>query len=81
MQEEIELVKDYCPSDCVYRSYVDGGATPICFYAVIMQQCRGCRISECDKYKAGRPIQPRMKEEYVLCWEREIYDEDADLVW
>lgn len=81
MQEE--LCVKLCPSNCMYRTYIDGGATPICYYAVIMQKSRGCRISECDKYKAGRPKQPRMKEEYVLYWERELYgeDEDADIVW
>lgn len=76
-----ELVEKLCPKDCVYRAYIDGGATPICFYAVIMRECRGCKISECDKYKPGRPLYPRMKEEYILCWEREIYGEDADLIW
>lgn len=81
MQEAEELCAKLCPKDCVYMAYIDGGWTPICYYAVIMRKCRGCRISECDKYKAGKPLKPRIRDEYVIYWEREIYGEDADLIW
>lgn len=76
-----ELVSELCPTDCVYRSYIEGGSIPVCFYAVIAEQARRCKISECDKYKAGKPIRPRMDKEYILYWEREIYDGVTDLIW
>lgn len=82
MQEELETVRDHCKhSDCMYRSSIDAGQIPICYYAVLANECRGCKISECDKYKSGKPIRPRMDREYVVFWEYEIYDEDADFVW
>lgn len=81
MQEEIELVADYCPEDCIYRSHISGGFTPICYYAAIENKVRGCKISECDKYRAGKPVRPRIREEYTLFWEYECYDEDADALW
>lgn len=31
---------------------LDGGI-PYCAYILFAQQSRGCRISECDKYKTG----------------------------
>lgn len=80
MKEEIELVSELCPTDCIYMSHLDDG-TPICYYAVIKCECRKCKISECDKYKGGKPIKPKMKHEYIVYWEYEIYDEDADPVW
>lgn len=82
MQEVEELVSELCPEDCIYRNYIDGGNTPICYYAVIMCECRGCKISECDKYKPGKPIKVRMDKEYVIGWEREIYDDGIiDAFW
>lgn len=80
MQEDVELAKDYCPSDCYYRSYIDGGNVPICFYAVIEQRSRGCRISECDKYRQGTPKRAVMQRDYMIMWEYD-YDDDADIVW
>lgn len=80
--EAIETVLEHCRHpECVYRSQIEGGNTPICFYAVLAGQSRGCKISECDKYKDGRKIRPRMKEQYIIWWETELYDEDADFVW
>lgn len=79
--QEIETVKEHCKhTDCIYRSFIDGGNTPICFYAVLACESRKCKISECDKYKGGKPIKPKMDMEYVLYWEYE-YDKDADVVW
>lgn len=80
-EEKIELVSRCCPKDCVYMAYIDGGATPICYYAVIESECRKCSVSKCDKYKGGKPIRPRMKQEYILYWEREVYGDDADIIW
>lgn len=80
MQEKEETVRNHCiHKDCVYRSYIDGGATPICYYAVLEGRSRGCKISECDKYKGGKPIKAKMGVEYILFWEYELNDVDA--IW
>ncbi len=77
-QEEIETVKECCThTDCIYRTHIDGGNTPICYYAVIENQSRNCKISECDKYKGGKAVKPKMGEEYLLFWEYEIYDDNT----
>ena len=82
VNEEIEeTVANSCRHpECIYRSQIDGG-TPICFYAVLAGEPRRCKISECDKYKDGRKVRPRMKEDYILWWEYELYDKDADTIW
>lgn len=73
--QEIETVKEHCRHyDCIYRSYIDGGATPICFYAVLAKESRKCKISECDKYQYGKKIKPHLTEEYIIMWEIELYD-------
>lgn len=85
MQEEkevIEQVSTHCKHpECIYRSSISGGNIPVCLYAMLAGEARGCKISECDKYKDGRKIRPRMKEKYIIYWETEVYDEDADIVW
>lgn len=81
-KEELETVAQHCKHiECIYRSQIDGGQTPICFYAAMAGEPRRCKISECDKYKDGRKVRPRMKERYIIWWETELYDEDADFVW
>lgn len=82
-KEELETVAEHCKhNECIYRSTIEGGLTPICFYAVLAEEPRGCKISECDKYKDGRKIRPRLKrEDFVIWWECEFYGEDADPVW
>ena len=79
MKEKEELVETYCPSDCVYRVKLHG-VIPACYYAVLEQRVRGCKISECDKYRSGKPIKARMDSEYVVWWEYR-YDEDDNSVW
>ena len=82
MQEDIETVAEFCTHpECIYRSQIEGGNTPICFYAVLAGEPRRCKISECDKYKDGRKIRPKMRERYIIWWETELYDEDADSIW
>lgn len=82
MQEEIETVREHCRhEDCIYRSTIESGQTPICYYAALMHEVRGCRISECDKYVGGKPLQARMDMRYTLFWEYELYDTDADPFW
>lgn len=80
--EIVETVLEHCRHpECIYRSQIDGGQTPICFYAVLAGELRGCRISDCDKYKDGRRVRPRMREDFEIWWECEFYDEDADFIW
>ena len=82
MQQEVETVAEKCPrNDCIYRVLIDGGRTPVCYYAVIEEKSRGCPISQCDKYQSGRKKGPRMKVDYTIYWEYECYDEDADIIW
>lgn len=74
--QEVETVAEHCKhEDCIYRSYIDGGATPICFYAVVACESRKCKISECDKFKKGEKIQPRLNTEFMILWEIELYDD------
>ena len=80
MQEAIELVARYCPKNCVYRGVLIGYGVPFCQYALIEGECRRCKVSECDKYRPGRPIKPKMMADVWIEWERE-YGEDADSVW
>lgn len=79
-EKEVELVVDFCPGDCVYMSHIDDG-TPMCYYAVIAKECRRCKISECDKYRSGKPIRPRLNTVFTVFWEREFYDEDDNSLW
>lgn len=77
MPGEVETVVEHCKhEDCIYRSFICGGAIPICFYAVIEGKSRKCKISECDKYKAGEKIQPRLNTEYMILWEIELFSDD-----
>lgn len=50
--EDIETVDEYCPNDCVYRVRLCR-STFFCAYAVMERSSRGCRVSECDKYRVG----------------------------
>lgn len=81
--EEVELVSTHCRHpECIYRSQIDGGRIPICFYAAMAGEPRRCKISECDKYKDGRKVRPRMERDFAIWWECEFYDdEDADSIW
>lgn len=83
MREEVEECRTHCRHiDCVYRGQIDAGHTPVCLYAMYEGRARGCKISECDKYKAGKKIRPRLRrEDIVIFWEREIYgDTDGDVL-
>lgn len=74
--EPIELCSEYCPEDCIYRSYIGSGSIPICYYAVIVGESRKCKISECDKYVAGEKTKPTLNTEYIIEWEYGLYDDD-----
>lgn len=80
-KEPIELVETSCKHpDCVYRTTVYA-VTPACYYAAIEHRARGCKISECDKYRGGEPIRPTIDGEYIIYWEYEFYDENDNSVW
>ena len=65
--KEVETCAEHCAHpDCVFRRVI-GNDIPICFYAVIMQESRKCKISECDKYKTGIKL-AKSKMEYIE-WE------------
>ena len=82
MQDEVETVARHCRhTDCVYRQSIDGGSTPICGYILVENESRKCKISECDKYRQGEKVQPRINTEFILFWEYDFYDEDADIIW
>lgn len=57
LMEVIETVDEHCKHpDCVYRMKLVHGYPmgEFCNYSGIMGRSRGCSISECDKYRAGR---------------------------
>lgn len=84
MQEEIELCERYCPTDCKYRSSIQSGSVPICYYAVIENvPTRGCKISECDKYIPGQPIKPTLRKDLIIEWLYETYGrtDDDNTLW
>lgn len=50
-EEIIETVVEHCKhEDCVYRAYL-GSRVPYCNYCYMEKQVRGCKISECNRYK------------------------------
>lgn len=53
MNEIIETVKEHCKhKDCIYRISI-ARQDPYCAYMEKEYRPRGCKISECDKYKTG----------------------------
>lgn len=78
---QVETVEEFCPTDCVYRGVMWSYNTPFCQYALIEGECRKCKVSECDKYRQGKPIKPRMRADIIIEWEYEFYGEDVDSVW
>lgn len=52
---DIETVDEHCKhTDCVYRTRLDVYGRHFCAYALAERRSRGCSISECDKYRAGK---------------------------
>lgn len=50
----IETVAEHCQhEDCVYRLILDSKRTPFCGYLLVTERVRGCKISECNKYRGG----------------------------
>ena len=81
MHEKFETVAVYCPTDCIYRGILCAYNLPFCQYALVEGASRKCKVSECDKYKPGERIKPRMTTDYMIEWEYEFYDTDADAIW
>ncbi len=72
--KEIETVLDHCKHpDCVYRLWLDKN-TPCCYYAAMENEIRGCKISECTRYKRGKKS-VRQTELYIV-WD--IYGLDNE---
>ena len=82
MSEEVELMDKCLHDDCVYRGYIYlDGQEPVCQYALVECKARGCKISECDKYRAGKKIRARLRrEDIVIYWERELYGDETNSV-
>lgn len=52
--QDVETVEEHCShKDCVYRMILDTNRTPFCNYCVIEGEVRGCKISECTRYRTG----------------------------
>lgn len=79
-KERIELVAKYCPEDCVYRVVLESYLLA-CYYAAIENEVRGCKVSECNRYRGGKPKKPTMDREYMIYWEYEYYGEDDNPLW
>lgn len=47
----IETVKECKHKNCAYRSKMSNKAIETCDYFLITNKPRGCKISECDKFK------------------------------
>lgn len=55
-EEVIETVDVHCKhKDCVYRTRLSLSGD-CCGYMLYTDMPRGCKISECDKYRKGRKI-------------------------
>lgn len=79
MSEELETVLEHCTHpDCIYRGAIDAGYTPVCLYCLYEYKARGCKISECDKYRSGKKVRAKMKEPFVLYWEVELNERAID---
>lgn len=77
MAKEIETVELHCKHpDCIYRIKLSGGRYECCMYAAIEHQCRGCKISECDKFKHGAKIKPMLTINTDIVWEIEYYEDE-----
>lgn len=75
MKKSTETVVESCQHEhCIYRSTINGGRVPMCFYAVATGKARGCKISECDKYIDGRKIKPTMNADGIIEWVYELYE-------
>lgn len=70
--EVIETVDEHCKHpDCVYRVKLDSNPTFFCNYCVMENELRGCRISECTRYRAGTRRVEMTKEGLEYVWKVE----------
>lgn len=69
-----QTVNEHCKhKDCIYRLSLNT-TTQCCFYAVIEGRARRCKISECDKYRAGTRKANFTKK--VFSWELDFDDNE-----
>lgn len=74
--EVIETVEECCGHpDCVYRLILDARGTPFCNYCVMEQELRGCRISECTRFRTGIRKVEMVKDGLYYLWR--IQQEDS----
>lgn len=67
--EVIETVEEHCKhKDCVYRLTFDTNGTPYCNYCVMEQMVRGCKISECTRYRTGKRTVTMSKDGLHYLW-------------
>lgn len=79
--QEVETVAEHCKhEDCIYRGRLHACGIPICQFILVEGESRKCPISECNRYKPGEKVQPRMLDDYTIMWEYEVYG-NADIVW
>lgn len=55
----IETVDEHCKhKDCVFRGHLSHvkNSTACCDYLYLTGKRRGCKISECDKYRKGSRV-------------------------
>ena len=60
-----ETVIKHCKhEDCKYRCKL--GKDACCVYILIKGVSRGCKISECDKYQAGKIVYKSTLEGFII---------------
>ena len=69
MNEPIETVDNDCKhKDCYYRLRFDG-TCEYCAYCLVEYELRGCKISECNRYKRGKRKPTIDKGTLYFVWE------------
>lgn len=64
----IETVEEHCVHmDCVYRMTLERGV-PFCNYCAMEEEPRGCKISECTRYRTGTRTVTMTKEGLHFLW-------------
>ena len=78
--EVVETVEEYCSQkDCIYRSPLTSYQVDYCNYIVVEGKPRGCSISTCDKYKAGKKKVVMTRRGLWLEWLIEEEDNDFEI--
>ena len=80
MSKKIETVDEHCPKDCIYRQPIRSMNCDGCMYSVMENKLRGCKISECDKYRIGHPKRARITYATEIFWEYEVIADGDDTI-